>query len=53
MVTSSLLKLDLGQLLEKVERLAGTKLPRELWRLPWNPASTCCACGSKSRLVES
>ena len=38
MVTSSLLKLDLGRLLGKVERLTGTKLPREVVEVTLEPS---------------
>ena len=38
MVTSSLLKLDLDRLLEKVEHLTGTKLPREVVEVALEPS---------------
>jgi hypothetical protein len=42
-VTSSLLKLDIDQLLEKVERLTGTKLSREVVEVTLEPSlNTLC-----------
>lgn len=43
MVTSSLLKLDIERLLERVERLIGTKLPREVVEVTLEPGiDTLC-----------
>ena len=43
MVTSSLLKLDIDGLLGKVERLTGTKLPREVVEVTFEPSlNTLC-----------
>jgi len=42
-VTSSLLKLDIDGLLEKAERLTGTKLPREVVEVTLEPSlNTLC-----------
>lgn len=38
MVTSSLLNLDIERLLERVERLVGTRLPREVVEVTLEPA---------------
>jgi len=42
-VTSSLLKLDIDRLLKKVERLTGTRLPREVVEVTLEPSlNTLC-----------